>query len=313
MTSPLDTDLVAEDLLVRARRNELSENERRRLRSLLESSKELELLYLAGVEFDRAGALVAGDEERMRRLVELGLTHGSAGTRRDRAPARLSRSGNAGRAAPARSVALALGVGALLGAAVSAAFQYATPYFSRGTEAPLSHAAAGRVASASRIRSLPAPLTAPALTASPTASTTSGFVTPARTVPHPTRPPQREPNATISVLFAKAAEARRNGDTKTAIRLYESLCARYPASIEAADARLSLGKLKLEQRSAAEALEHFENYPPGTLSVEALWGRAEALRQLSSPAERATLERIVSEYPGSPYAMAARKRLESPR
>ena len=75
MSSSLEIDLIAEDLLGRARRNELSDNERRKLRALLESSKELELLYRAGLELDRSSALVAGDEARMQRLVQLGRAH----------------------------------------------------------------------------------------------------------------------------------------------------------------------------------------------------------------------------------------------
>jgi TolA-binding protein len=303
MSSTPDSDLAAEDLLVRARRNELTANERRKLRMLLESSKELELLYLAGVELDRSSALVPDDEARMQRLVELGRARISG----EGAPRPRKRRGSA------RSIAAALGVGALLGASVSAAFQYGSRYFSESTPVAPSAPQATPVV----VKPSPAPPRARA-TASAGAEVTERAAAPPPTAAfEPVSPPPRAAakavNAGAAALFAQASQARRDGDGESAIRLYEQLCAQYPGTVEAADARVSLGKLKLQQHSAQEALQHFESYPPGTLSAEALWGRAEALKQMSSPAERAALERIVREYPDSPYAMAARKRLETRR
>lgn len=315
MTSSPGDDLEAEDLLVRARRNELSEPERRRLRALLESSKELELLYLAGVELDRSSALVAGDEALMRRLVELGRAQTQAMARPDRARARRRRAGGS---VPARSLAVALGVGVVLGAAVSAAFQLGARYVFAPTPSASSGRAPTAVASTAprvAIRARPA---ASVSDDRPTPSAVPSAAFPLEDAPeslarrsHGASPRARDAGA--SLLFAQAAEARRSGDSEAAIRLYERLVAEYPESVEARDARVSLGKLKLRHRSAAEALQHFQDYPSGTLSAEALWGQAEALRQLSSPAERATLERILREYPDSPYATVARKRLEAMR
>jgi TolA-binding protein len=83
----------------------------------------------------------------------------------------------------------------------------------------------------------------------------------------------------------------------------------YPSSLEAEDAKVLRGNLLLGQRSPRAALRQFEDYRSGALSLEALWGRAQALRKLESPDERAILTELVQNYPHSPYAEAAEKRL----
>jgi outer membrane protein assembly factor BamD (BamD/ComL family) len=112
-----------------------------------------------------------------------------------------------------------------------------------------------------------------------------------------------------SELFARANQARRKGDIEDAISLYERLGRAYPNSVEAEDAKVLRGNLLLSQRSPRAALRQFEDYHSGALSLEALWGRAQALRKLESPDEQAILRELVRTYPGSPYAEAAEKRL----
>jgi len=114
---------------------------------------------------------------------------------------------------------------------------------------------------------------------------------------------------TSSELFARANEARRKGDFEDAISLYERLGKAYPSSVEAEDAKILRGNLLLLQSSPRAALRQFEDYHAGALSLEALWGRAQALRKLESPEERAILLELVRDYPRSPYAEAAEKRL----
>jgi len=109
-------------------------------------------------------------------------------------------------------------------------------------------------------------------------------------------------------LFGIANLARRQGDPSRAIQLYQQLIQAYPDSMEAADARIVVGKLELD-RSPAQALSQFRQSQAHGATAEALWGEAESLRRMMSPEERATLERIVLEFPGSPYARAARTRL----
>ena len=327
MSSSLEIDLIAEDLLVRARRNELSDNERRKLRALLESSKELELLYRAGLELDRSSALVAGDEARMQRLVQLGRAH-VKGRAPASAKAASSGFGERRRVSAMRAAAVAFGIGTLLGAAIAGAVQYAAPHWFSAAALESTNSASAPVAVSHAQRRSSAAIASSSVAVAAVAAATAravGESAPPRAVslrPRGSTKDDTLPRGTeassgdareddAAALFARASEARRRGDRETAIRLYERLCERYPESVEAADARVSLGKLKLDEHAAAEALRHFENYPAGTLSAEALWGRAEALKQLSSPEERATLERIVREFPDSPYAAAARKRLEA--
>src|SRR5437868_1742866 len=62
--------VAAEDLLVLARQCKLDEQEERRFEIALQSSRELECLFEAGLHFDREAALSSGDEARFRRLVE---------------------------------------------------------------------------------------------------------------------------------------------------------------------------------------------------------------------------------------------------
>jgi len=60
----------AEDLMVFARQRALNEEEERRLTIALRSSRELECLYDAGLQFDVQARLLSGDEARFSRLVE---------------------------------------------------------------------------------------------------------------------------------------------------------------------------------------------------------------------------------------------------
>jgi len=112
-----------------------------------------------------------------------------------------------------------------------------------------------------------------------------------------------------SELFAQANEARRSGDIEGALAQYRELVARFPNSIEAEDSKVLMGKLLLSQRSPRAALRELESYRGDALADEALWTRAEALRRLGSPEERAALLELVHRHPDSPYAEGARNRL----
>jgi GcrA cell cycle regulator len=75
-----------DDLLIRRRRGALSEAEQRRLRSGLRASPEHELSLLAGDVFERDGAALPGDAERLRRLVSAALPRASVAQPRWRWP-----------------------------------------------------------------------------------------------------------------------------------------------------------------------------------------------------------------------------------
>ena len=297
---------AAEDLLVRARREELDPDEERRLELSLNASRELALLYEAGVGFDAEASLLPGDEARTASLVERALRqldHGASAPGVGNAPAALrTRSG-------ARFFALSVACGALLTVAVASAWQAAEKrWFSAQSAVQRSTRPAPPPAS-----SLAASPSAPARVDSQLSPSTSAPQSAALSTsagPKPASSPSSKPASSARELFTLGSVARRSGDIEAAIALYEELCAKYPRSVEAEDARLVLGNLRLEQRSPRAALNQFENYGSGALSLEAIWGKAQALRKLESPEERSVLEQVVRDYPSSPYAAAAKKRLQ---
>lgn len=305
-----------EDLLVRARREELDAADERRLAVALQSSRELELLYRAGVGFDTEASLVPGDEERMKRLVERTLARKAA----HRPTPALER------VAPpsmARTAALGVLVGALSFAALASAWQFAeerswfglgaAPAKTRGNAHVNLHGDTKRPNLETSESRADAPNPAP-----PTAVRSDVTQTPAPEKTARTRVPRAETSRSPSTLarpsaqelFARGNAARRASNVDAAIAWYERLCREYPSSAEANDAKILLGKLSLDRNAPGAALQAFRDYQADALSLEALWGQAEALRKLGSPDERAVLERIVREHPSSPYASAARKRLD---
>ena len=58
-----------DDLLTQRRRGELSDADERRLRSVLDGSREHQLSLLAGEAFERAGAAQPGDDALVRQIV----------------------------------------------------------------------------------------------------------------------------------------------------------------------------------------------------------------------------------------------------
>ncbi len=309
----------AEDLLIRARRNELCDSDERRLEVALGSSRELELMYRAGVEFDAAASLLAGDETRLDALVlgalarlDIDSAAPEPGARSSRPAAR----GAAQRRVAARYFAAGLACSLLLSVALASAWDYVEKR--RELTALQQRAAtlvvrpAARTATASS-----APTTPPERAPAAPGSALIAAPEPLPAHSSPPRQPQavdREGNRRLeepneSELFTRANELRRQGNAEGAIALYRRLCDRYPNSAEAGDAKVLLGDLLLGQRASQAALEQFDSYGSGALGLEALWGKAQALRGLASPRERAVLERLVGDYPMSAYAGAARKRL----
>ena len=144
----------------------------------------------------------------------------------------------------------------------------------------------------------------------PFAPATEGQPRPSRMPAVSARPiAAAEKTTNLNELFARANEARRKGDIEAAIALYEQLIREYPNSLAAGDAKVLRGNLLLSQRSPRAALHQFQDYHSGALSLEALWGRAQALRTLRRPDEQAVLLELVRDYPDSPYTKLAKKRL----
>lgn len=122
------------------------------------------------------------------------------------------------------------------------------------------------------------------------------------------------PPVSAALLLQHADDARRRGDVAQAIIWYRRLQQVFPTSSSAVLSAPSLGGLLLETGAVRSALGQFDHYlreaPTGVLVPEALYGRGCALRLLGEPAEELrTWRRLVIEFPDSPYAPLAHRRL----
>jgi len=307
----------AEDLLVLARQCKLSEEDERRFQTALQSSRELEYLYDAGLHFDHEAGVRSGDELRLGRLVERALQQidDGRGPGEDvtAPPLPTRRATRWYRPSSAlRYFAASMGLGMLLCVTLASAWAYVEKRVAARHALEVQNARRASPGAVARTKLTPqAPA---ALPASPPPELAPSAFAAAVEVPSPIAPiaPRKaatEHEPSESELFARANEARRRGDIEEAIALYERLARVYPGSVEAEDAKILRGNLLLIQRSPRAALRQFEDYRAGALSLEALWGRAQALRKLESPEEREVLLELLREHPSSPYADAARKRL----
>ena len=278
-----------EDLLVHARRGELSPEEEKSLGALLATSETACLWYQAGIGFDAESPVLPGDEELLGRVTER-VAKASSG--------RISRRWwrIAWPAAAASLVATSAAAGGWI-------------LLQRSLRA-------GPPAAATELESPPgSPRHAPSLAQSAgtprteTPSPSEPAVPVARSAP-PGAPTVPRLVEGPSELFERANRARREGRIGEAMALYERLSSVAPGTPEAQQAELALGELNLQKGTPDRALLHFRRYRGQAMGAEALWGEARALRQLGRSAEeRATLDTLGRRFPSSPYAAPARKRL----
>jgi TolA-binding protein len=308
-----------EDLLVLARQCRLSDQDERRLEMAMQASRELECLYDAGLHFDQEAGVLSGDEKRLSRLVRRaleGIDHGRDGASEPHvASAALPAAARPHRGPALRYFAGSMALGMLLCITLASAWAYVEKRLGQQQAQQDPRATSTEAAAAASARRRPSTriaLPAPAPVATPVESSLGApLAPPPRPVAGPAGPRKAdaEEPSSPSELFARANQARRKGDIEAAISLYERLARAYPSSTEAEDAKILRGNLLLMQRSPRAALRQFEDYQRGALSLEALWGRAQALRTLESSQERGVLLEIVRDHPDSPYAQAAKKRL----
>jgi TolA-binding protein len=289
------------DLSARARRGELSRAEQQRLDTLLKASFEARVWHQAGRELDAEDCVRPGDHAAVERVMKRTLTAVLPSRRRVR-----------------QRWALLLVAATLFGVSAAAASVQGGRWWRAHTRAVAVTAAHG-LARAPTPNAPPAASTATQLPPEAAAVTSAAApLVPRGTsaLPAATRAPLTQPESgDAGALFSAAALARRDGNGERAIALLDSLQQRYPGSREARSSDMTLGSLHLQRGAAAAALEHFERYlraaPRGELASEALWGQAQALSALGRRAEaEARLRRLVERFPGSPYAAAARVKLE---
>ncbi|MBN9163539.1 MAG: tetratricopeptide repeat protein [Myxococcales bacterium] len=125
---------------------------------------------------------------------------------------------------------------------------------------------------------------------------------------------ENEPAPRTADLLREANRLRAQGRWQEAGATYQRVIDLGPDSVEAYPAEIALANLELQLGRSAAALAHYEHVltsrPAGTLSEEARWGKARALRAAGRHAEeRVALEEFRARHPESPLAHAATQRL----
>jgi hypothetical protein len=121
--------------------------------------------------------------------------------------------------------------------------------------------------------------------------------------------------AGASELFSRANQARRDGKTSEAVRLYRALQERFAGSSEELVSRVTLGRLLLDRLGDSRgALVQFNSYlaspAGGALREEAMVGRALSLGRMGRSAEeRAAWQALLDGYPKSTQRKRAQARL----
>jgi TolA-binding protein len=130
--------------------------------------------------------------------------------------------------------------------------------------------------------------------------------------PEPTATPARAKRPSAAELLARAQRLRSARDYRGAVRAYQRLIRRHPASSEARLAQVSLAQLQLTQGDPEAALAGFDAYQRrgGSLAQEAHYGKIQALRALGrTDQERAEIRRFLAHYPKALQSSALKRRL----
>lgn len=123
-------------------------------------------------------------------------------------------------------------------------------------------------------------------------------------------------DATASTLLARAESERRQGQYTRARTLYRQASEKPPRN-DAEVALLRWVRLELEQRAFASArqllAQHAQRFADGKLHAEAAWLGVQALRdQGKADAARKAAQTLITRFPHSPQADAARALLAEP-
>ena len=302
------TQPCPEELLVRARRETLSEAEHARLEVHLAHCEACSAELKLGAVVDRALGEQVGDDLLAARLATHALRNwGSA-----------RRGVNRGRR---RALLFAMAAALVTIASVAtAAFWHERGLLfrlRRPIEAP-SQAAPPPV-----VQDTPLPLNPPVLVTEPSpipnASDAAAVAEPPITPGHAAHVAAGPARPTADQLFGRANDARHKGDTRLAISLYRSLQQEFPGAGESKLSCVLLGRTLLlnEVNDPAGALAQFDAYlassPKGTLTEEALSGRGRALERLGREREaRDAWKLLLDRFPESIYAAHARQQLGIP-
>jgi TolA-binding protein len=293
-------DLHPDELFDRLRAGSATASERERLHSHLQSCSACRLEQALLADADEAAAAAEATE-----IAERASRRALAELRRARAL------GPRGARKPAARRFRALFAAALI-AACFAAVALAKTRLHWFAPSPPPAPTQSRVVGPAEVGPPSAPAPASTEAAPPAASEPAsrapevGASKPSSTVRAPEAP-------SASELFARANQARHQGDAREAAALYRSLERAFPKSAEASVARVTFGRLLLDRLSEPRAaLAEFEAYlaAGGPLREEALVGRALALGRLGrSQEERAAWSTLLTAFPQSTYAARAKQRI----
>lgn len=279
------------ELVTRERAGELSPAERVALDAHLVQCGSCRLSRLLGHDFDVERTLEANDGVRIAALSAT-AERWALGAPRPVAPLSVKRR-------RARIALLAIAA-AFAAVGASAAAGTWSKLFDSSDVAPV-------------VAAQPAPAVERNVAAAPRTPVASEQARPAPDKPE-ARPRPTVPNSTAASLLTEASAARRAGEADRAIALYRRLENEFPKSPEAGLAALPLGGLLLDRGDARAALGQFDRHVRGgqssRLLPEALYGRGRSLAALGNRAEeRRTWTQLLEQFPQSPYAGHARRRL----
>jgi len=297
------------DLLCRARREELSAEEQRRLNELVRRSLELRLMNQMLSEFEKESRVQAGDDVLLARISARAL--GAS----DKPPAK-----RRGLSVVLLAAAMLLGA-SLAGAGLESARQrqetghWMSPLviWSQKVTKPKPRRAPS-VAKGVPSQSAPlemAPQDGPGIAPEAPPVEAPPSPAPSAALPHRTvLEPKAHNSSSASELFARANLLRRQGRGADAAGAYQLLLELYPNSREVGPSRLALAKyLQATQPERALAQYRAVAASSDSLRAEALWGISEVATSLGQRAlATQTLGDLIREFPDSPYAEVARAR-----
>jgi TolA-binding protein len=281
------------ELLLRARRGVVTDSERLALSAHLSTCEACQQLAELVRDFEAVGGAAAGDSALLSRISERTLDSVRPASRLPRVRVYWF---------AAASVALLAGI-------AGATLLGRTAPKSQSPQPSLAVLAPSEPGNSTKARSLPPLDVASARAPSEASSVGRGL--------DPSAPPSRmltRPTDSASKIFREANESRRAGDSSRAVSLYRDLQRRFPDAAETNISRVSLGSVLLDTGAAPAALQQFDSYlasPRGALAAEATYGRGRALMSLHrSSDETATWQGLLDQFPRSPYASYAKRRLD---
>ncbi len=312
------------DPLVRERHASLGQVEHAQLERAATASVALRAAMLAHQEFEQRGAVQAGDDEICRRILD--AAESDLGWRqRPKAAWRLSPGRRrfwrwaapigffaAGAAAAVAASLQLLPDGELPVRASTLQGRSVTDQSSASQSSANQSSASQSSASQSNAEKPSTPSAVDSPRPPRTGSGAHGAARLGGTKPSPrqatptagVKAPDKHPTA--KQLFTLASQHKSSGKWSRAAELYSRLLQLYPSSEYAAVAQMALGKHALRAGNPSSALHHFRTYQQRSsqsMTAEAMWGEAQALKALGRRAESERVRReLERRFPRSPYA-----------